>query len=120
MWPSQAAHAAAYSQASDSIGDEGVDYYYHRLAASGSTLVPVENIAHSSYPTEDYSSFEDTYYIDDIVVSHEEYEKIKSAWYDNTDKILLSSANDDEFLVGLHREQGSEALTYDKQLPRDG
>ena len=102
----------------DSIGDEGVDYYYHRLAASGSTLVPVENIAHSSYPTEDYSSFEDTYYIDDIVVSHEEYEKIKSAWYDNTDKILLSSANDDEFLVGLHREQGSEALTYDEAIAK--
>ena len=102
----------------DSIGDEGVDYYYHRLAASGSTLVPVENIAHSSYPTEDYSSFEDTYYIDEIVVSHEEYEKIKSAWYDNTDKILLSSANDDEFLVGLHREQGSEALTYDEAIAK--
>ena len=102
----------------DSIGDEGVDYYYHRLAASGSTLVPVENISHSSYPTEDYSSFEDTYYIDEIVVSHEEYEKIKSAWYDNTAKILLSSANDDEFLVGLHREQGSEALTYDEAIAK--
>ena len=102
----------------DSIGDEGVDYYYHRLAASGSTLVPVENIAHSSYPTEDYSSFEDTYYIDEIVVSHEDYEKIKSAWYDNTDKILLSSANDDEFLVGLHRAQGSEALTYDEAVAK--
>ena len=102
----------------DSIGDEGVDYYYHRLAASGSTLTPVENISHSSYPTEDYSSFEDTYYIDDIVVSHEEYEKIKSAWYDNTEKILLSSANDDEFLVGLHREQGSEALTYDEAIAK--
>jgi len=102
----------------DSIGDEGVDYYYHRLAASGSTLAPVENIAHSSYPTEDYSSMEDTYYIDDTEVSHEDYEKIKSAWYDNTDKILLSSANDDEFLVGLHREQGSEALTYDEAIAK--
>lgn len=102
----------------DSIGDEGVDYYYHRLAASGSTLAPVENIAHSSYPTEDYSSMEDTYYIDDTKVSHEDYEKIKSAWYDNTEKILLSSANDDEFLVGLHREQGSEALTYDEAIAK--
>ena len=102
----------------DSIGDEGFDYHYHRLAASGSTLTPVENISHSSYPTEDYSSMEDTYYIDDTKVSHEDYEKIKSAWYDNTDKILLSSANDDEFLVGLHREQGSEALTYDEAIAK--
>ena len=102
----------------DSIGDEGVDYYYHRLAASGSTLAPAENISHSSYPTEDYSSMEDTYYIEETEVPHEEYEKIKSAWYDNTDKILLSSANDDEFLVGLHREQGSEALTYDEAIAK--
>ena len=102
----------------DSIGDEGFDYHYHRLAASGSTLTPVENISHSSYPTEDYSSMEDTYYIDDTKVSHEDYEKIKSAWYDNTEKILLSSANDDEFLVGLHREQGSEALTYDEAIAK--
>ena len=102
----------------DSIGDEGFDYNYHRLAASGSTLTPVENISHSSYPTEDYSSMEDTYYIDDTKVSHEDYEKIKSAWYDNTEKILLSSANDDEFLVGLHREQGSEALTYDEAIAK--
>ena len=102
----------------DSIGDEGVTYYYHRLAASGSTLAPAENISHSSYPTEDYSSMEDTYYIDETEVSHEDYEKIKSAWYDNTDKILLSSANDDEFLVGLHRTQGSEALTYDEAIAK--
>ena len=102
----------------DSIGDEGVDYYYHRLAASGSTLAPVENISHSSYPTEDYSSFEDTYYIDETEVSHEDYEKIRSAWYDNTASILLTSYNDDEFLVGLHRSQGSEALTYDEAIAK--
>ena len=102
----------------DSIGDEGVDYYYHRLAASGSQLTPTENISHTSYPTEDYSSMEDTYYIEKTEVSHEDYEKIKSAWYDNTDKILLSSANDDEFLVGLHRAQGCEALTYDEAIAK--
>jgi hypothetical protein len=61
---------------------------------------------------------EDKYYIEETEVPHEEYEKIKSAWYDNTDKILLSSANDDEFLVGLHREQGSEALTYDEAVAK--
>ncbi len=102
----------------DSIGDEGVVYYYHRLAASGSSLAPVENISHSSYPTEDYSSFEDTYYVEKSEVTHEEYEKIKSAWYDNTACILLTSDNDDEFLVGLQREQGSKALTYDEAIAK--
>ena len=102
----------------DSIGDEGVDYYYHRLAASGSALAPVENISHSSYPTEDYSSFKDTYYIQETEVPQEDYEKIRSAWYDNTASILLTSYNDDEFLVGLHRAQGSEALTYDEAVAK--
>ena len=102
----------------DSIGDEGVTYNYHRLAASGSSLIPAENISHSSYPTEDYSSFVDTYYIEKEEVPREEYEKIRSAWFDNTDKILLTSANDDDFLVGLQRDQGSEALTYDEAVAK--
>ena len=100
------------------IGDEGVEYNYTRLAASGSALAPAEKISHSSYPTEDYSSFVDTYYIEGAEVPHEDYEKIKSAWYDNTAFILLTSFNDDEFLVGLQREQGSEALTYDEAVAK--
>ena len=102
----------------DSIGDEGVVYNYTRLTASGSSLIPAEKISHSSYPTEDYSSFEDTYFIQETEVPHEDYEKIKSAWYDNTANILLTSDNDDEFLVGLHRSQGSEALTYDEAVAK--
>ena len=102
----------------DSIGDEGVEYNYSRLAASDGALAPAEKLSHSSYPNDDYTSFVDTYYIDEVEVPREDYEKIRGAWFDNTDKILLTSANDDDFLIGFEREHGSEALTYDEAIAK--
>ena len=96
----------------DSIGDEGVEYHYTRLNASGGALTPAQKLSHSCYPNDDYTAFVDTYYIDEVEVPHEDYEKIRSAWFDNADKILLTSANDDDFLINFEREHGSEALAY--------
>lgn len=102
----------------DSIGDEGIEYKYSRLAPADGAIALAQKLMHSTYPNETYDAFIDTYYIDGDEVSHEDYERVKASYYDNIDKILLSGDNDDEVLIPYAQEHGIEDMTYDEAIAK--
>ncbi|MDO4804001.1 MAG: hypothetical protein Q4A32_04195 [Lachnospiraceae bacterium] len=100
----------------DGIGDEGWDYNYSCLKESNGILSEADKIRQETYPDDSYENWIDTYYHNDTEISKEDYEKIKSSYYDNLDRILLSGDNDDEVLIRIAQKNGMEALTYDEAV----
>ncbi len=102
----------------DGIGDEGWTFNYSRLNESDGALRETDRIKQNTYPDDTYENWTDTYFHNDSEISKDEYERIKKAYYDNLDRILLSGGNDDEVLFTYTERYGQVAMTYDEAVEK--
>lgn len=92
------------------IGDAGWTYHYYCLTASNDSMSVKDDI------TENALSNEPKYYQFDSEISKEEYETIRSTYYDNMDNILIGTHRRDLTLDQYANEHGATALTYDEAV----